>query len=133
MVELEKRPSLDLPTRAKETLELAKSASRLFSDAPGDEKRQFLRDVISNSVLDGDGLRVEFLQPFGLIADTNDAWREKKAAGFDSSDLHLFWYPRRDSNPCTRLRRPVLYPAELRGHRRSEVSDSGRNDTANGG
>ena len=25
------------------------------------------------------------------------------------------WYPGEDSNPCNRLRRPVLYPAELPG------------------
>ena len=27
----------------------------------------------------------------------------------------LRWYPRRDSNPRFRLRRPALYPTELRG------------------
>src|SRR5690606_25692018 len=32
------------------------------------------------------------------------------------------WYPRRDSNPRTRLRRPVLYPTELRGQAYSGLS-----------
>ena len=30
--------------------------------------------------------------------------------------VRLFWYPLGDSNASTRLRRPVLYPSELRGH-----------------
>lgn len=34
-----------------------------------------------------------------------------------SIGLRPSWYPRRDSNPCFRLRRPTLYPTELRGHR----------------
>ena len=32
-----------------------------------------------------------------------------------SNRLSDFQYPRGDSNACTRLRRPVLYPTELRG------------------
>ena len=31
------------------------------------------------------------------------------------------WYPRRDSNPRTRLRRPALYPTELRGRSGSSL------------
>ena len=33
----------------------------------------------------------------------------------DVLDLECAWRPRQDSNLCTRLRRPALYPTELRG------------------
>lgn len=36
--------------------------------------------------------------------------------GPQSRPPKLHWRPRRDSNPNTRLRRPALFPIELRGH-----------------
>ena len=46
---------------------------------------------------------------------SRSAWR-LRAHRRRPSLLLQKWYPRRDSNPRTRLRRPVLYPTELRGH-----------------
>ena len=37
-------------------------------------------------------------------------------------ERELGWYPREDSNLHTRFRKPVLYPAELRGHLAQEDS-----------
>ena len=59
-----------------------------------------------------------------MIVDTKKVYDEKKAAGASPDSLLELWYPRRDSNPCFRLRRPTLYPAELRGHLDDDVEYS---------
>ena len=104
-------------------LELVRTASERFGEMPPAKKRALLQSLLSNCTWKAGELTAMYREPFGAIADANREYSERKAAGAETDSLRPIWYPRRDSNPCTRLRRPVLYPAELRGHRRSEVSD----------
>ncbi len=101
---------------AKRILELSHNAHSLYLTAPIVEKREFLRDLLSNCTL-SDGIITPTLEePFNKLLLTNMIWKKNKVENSDFSDLRSVWYPRRDSNPCFRLRRPTLYPAELRGH-----------------
>jgi hypothetical protein len=40
----------------------------------------------------------ELAYPIGLIASTNETWRELKAAGAENLSMRSVWYPERDLN-----------------------------------
>ncbi|MGA9996379.1 MAG: hypothetical protein WBP93_13255 [Pyrinomonadaceae bacterium] len=75
-------------------LELAKKAYLLYEKQKADEKRKLLDFVCSNSTWREGHLTVNFRQPFDMIAITNTAWMEEKAAGMDSGDLCSIWLRR---------------------------------------
>ena len=51
-----------------------------------------------------------------------DAPAVKRGAPSEAFPCRCSQYPRRDSNARTRLRRPLLYPPELRGHMHTDSS-----------
>lgn len=63
-------------------------------------------------------------RPYKLHGTRHNAMRQSnilhlsllQGKGPQSRPPKLHWCPRRDSNPNTRLRRPALFPFELRGH-----------------
>src|SRR5215212_1134513 len=57
---------------------------------------------------------------FLLLSKQSQRSREPRCRG-SLLDL-ILWYARRDSNPRTWLRRPALYPTELRAHLRVNYS-----------
>jgi DNA invertase Pin-like site-specific DNA recombinase len=75
------------------TLELARSASTLFLEQPGEKKRMLLADLLSNCIWQNSELSFEFKQPFAILADTNMRYMELKAAGAESNSLFEIWYP----------------------------------------
>lgn len=75
-------------------LELAKRAYSLYEKQKADEKRKLLSFVCSNSTWREGRLTINFRQPFDMIAVTNAAWIEEKAAGSDSGDLRSIWLRR---------------------------------------
>jgi site-specific DNA recombinase len=74
-------------------LELAKKAYFLFKKQNPSEKRRLLDFVCSNSTWKHGTLTATFRQPFDLLAVTNTAWQNEKAAGATSSDLRPIWLP----------------------------------------
>lgn len=90
-------------------LELAQKAHALYLEQPASEKRRLLDFVFSNSTWKGGTLTPGFRQPFDLLADANDAWETKKAAGGESCGLRPFWYPFLDDfrNLCAAPPPPV--------------------------
>jgi site-specific DNA recombinase len=75
-------------------LELAKRAYSLYEKQKADEKRKLLNFVCSNSIWREGRLRVNFRQPFDVIAVTNATWINEKAAGADSGGLRSIWLRR---------------------------------------
>ena len=51
-------------------LELAHEAPRLFAGQPPDEQRKLLGFLLLNSTWDGESLRIEWRQPFDLLAES---------------------------------------------------------------
>lgn len=62
------------------------------------EKRQLLDFVCSNSTWKHGTLTATFRQPFDLLAVTNPAWQNEKAAGGNPSDPRPIWLARLDVN-----------------------------------
>lgn len=79
-------------------LELAKRAGGLFEKQPASEKRLLLDFVVSNSTWANGELKVDFRQPFDLIAVGVTESKRMKVARVGSDDLHQVMYPRQDSN-----------------------------------
>ena len=75
-------------------LELSKKAYFLFEKQNPAEKRRLLDFVCSNSTWKDQTLTATFRQPFDILAVTNKAWQNEKAAGVDSSDLRQIWLRR---------------------------------------
>jgi hypothetical protein len=61
------------------------------------EKRKLLNFVCLNSTWKEGRPAVNFRQPFDMIAVTNEAWINEKAAGADSGDLRSIWLPTLDT------------------------------------
>jgi hypothetical protein len=100
----------------RDPLEYARRILELGQKASGSERKLFLQSVLSNCTLRESKLAPTFSEPLAILADTNARWRQSGCVSTDLSAVSLFWYPRRDSNPSFRLRRPALYPTELQGH-----------------
>ena len=83
-------------------LELANRAVDLFEKQLPREKRRLLDFVLTNCTWANGKLTVEFRQPFGLLAVTNEAWRKEKAAGAVSSGLSEKWLPVQNPSRTTR-------------------------------
>lgn len=94
--ELGTTPDTDLPTTARETLELAQEAHNMFVTAPSSEKCELLRELLSNCILTKGELDTKLTHVYAMIADTNAVWMEKKAAGAENLDIRSTWYPVRD-------------------------------------
>jgi len=75
-------------------LELSKKAYFLFEKQNPSEKRRLLDFVCSNSTWKHGTLTATFRQPFDLLAVTNTAWQNEKAAGANSSDVCPIWLRR---------------------------------------
>jgi len=75
-------------------LELSKKAYFLFKKQKPHEKRKLLEFVCSNSTWRDQTLTATFRQPFDLLAVTNTAWQNEKAARGSSSDLRPIWLRR---------------------------------------
>ena len=69
----------------KKIIELATNAESLWKSRTPVEKVDFLKQVVSNPVLEGVNVRYELKKPFGVLSQMN-----KKED----------WRPLRDSNPC---------------------------------
>ena len=78
-------------------LELSKKAYFLFEKQNPAEKRRLLDFVCSNSTWKDQTLTATFRQPFDILAVTNKAWQNEKAAGVNSSDLRQIWLPTVDT------------------------------------
>lgn len=74
-------------------LELARKAPSLYQKQEGPEKRRLLNIVHSNSTWHRDHLVPEYRKPFDLLAVTNEAWREKKAASPLEDGRPSIWLP----------------------------------------
>ncbi len=75
-------------------LELARKAYFLFKKQNSTEKRRLLDFVCSNSTWKHGTLTATFRQPFDLLAVTNTAWQNEKAAGVNPSGLRPIWLRR---------------------------------------
>jgi hypothetical protein len=78
-------------------LELAKKSYFLFKNQNQSEERRLLDFVCSNSTWKDQTLTATFRQPFDILAVTNSAWQNEKAAGITSSDLRPIWLPAVDT------------------------------------
>jgi len=74
-------------------MELSNRAVELFEKQEPSEKRRLLDFVVSNCTWAHGKLTVEFRQPFGILAVTNEAWRKQKAVGGVSNGLSEKWLP----------------------------------------
>ncbi len=113
-----KRLESDSPidtVKVASVFELAQRAAHSLSTLTDAQKCELLHKVVLNASWKDGQLSVLFRQPFDMLAEASAAWNAKKVAGLSSDDLFRIWYPRPDLNRCSRLRRPVLYPTELRG------------------
>jgi site-specific DNA recombinase len=79
-------------------LELANRAVELFEKQPASEKRLLLDFVVSNSTWANGELKVDFRQPFDLIAVGVTESKQMKVAGVLTDDLHPAMYTPLDSN-----------------------------------
>ncbi len=116
--------------RSVDVLELVRNSRRMYLRRDSAEKRRLLRNLLSNCSWSDGQLTAAFRQPYDMIVDTNTLYKQEKAAGEPPDSLIEIWYPRRDSNPCFRLRRPTLYPAELRGHQSGSCSSGACEDSS---
>ena len=73
-------------------LELANRATELSEQQPASAQRRFFDFVLSNSSRGNGELRVEFRQPFDLIAGGMTELKQKRSAGVGSDDLYQFKY-----------------------------------------
>jgi hypothetical protein len=74
-------------------LELARKAPSLYQKQEGPEKRRLLNIVHSNLTWHRDHLVPEYRKPFDLLAVTNEAWRDKKAASPLEDGRPSIWLP----------------------------------------
>jgi DNA invertase Pin-like site-specific DNA recombinase len=74
-------------------LELARSARELYMQRSGADRRKLLKILLSNCTWGHGQLFAQYNQPFDMLADTNAAWREKKAACGEDIDISEIWYP----------------------------------------
>jgi hypothetical protein len=74
-------------------LELAQEAAGMFRKRSPQEKRTLLNFVCSNSTWKQNELKVEWRQPFDLIAETNAAQKEKEAVQLSPDGLRQSWLP----------------------------------------
>ena len=101
---IEKLSSLEVATlndplgTARGILELNQSAGSLFVNAPNNEKKPFLENLLSNCSLSDGTIKPSLQYPFDLLQDTNIAWKASGAVSSDIPAVHSIWYPRRNSN-----------------------------------
>jgi DNA invertase Pin-like site-specific DNA recombinase len=88
----------DILASTKSILELSHNAHNLFLTAPAVEKRELLRNLLSNCTLSNGIINPTLAEPFNRLLFTNIIWKRKKAENNDFSDLRSVWYPERDSN-----------------------------------
>lgn len=95
----EKLTNLDSPnlkdalSNTKGIIELAQKANRLFLRVSGREKKEFLKKLLSNCVLDHGTVKPEFHYPLGVLFDTNSKWKASGAVCSDLCAMHSFWHP----------------------------------------
>ena len=79
-------------------LELAQRTVQLYESQEGPEKRRMLVFVTSNSLWDGETLRVGWREPFDLLAQSVDEVQALEAVGGGGSGRFEKWLPLLDSN-----------------------------------
>ena len=83
---------------ARNSIELSQKALSQFVKSTGTEKKQILQKVLSNCKLSHGVVIPEFRQPYGILHDTNVAWKASGAKITDQNALHAFWHPKANSN-----------------------------------
>ena len=78
---------------ARNSIELSHNALSQFVKSTGTQKKQILQKVLSNCKLSHGVVIPEFRQPFGILHDTNVAWKASGAKITDQNALHAFWRP----------------------------------------
>ena len=81
-------------------LELAQKATEIYEKRNTAEKRELLGLLLSNSTWRDGRLHPDYRKPFDMLAVTNAAYEEQKAAFPEKNGLCGIWYPLGDSNPC---------------------------------
>ena len=74
-----------------ETMELVRNAHRMYLQQSSSEKRNLLKNLLSNSSWKDGKLSVEFRQPYDMIANTKKLHDMKKAAGELPGGLYPIW------------------------------------------
>lgn len=79
-------------------LELAQNAAGRYSMEEVAKKREILKSVHSNSTWKDGQLVSDYRKPFDQLALTSHAYRKKKVAFPEKSDLCTFWLPSADGS-----------------------------------
>lgn len=80
------------------TIELFRKATHQYSEKTTEEKRKFLKILLSNSKLEGEKLILEYRKPFDLIGKLNDLGDENLIEISSISPEKIKWLRRLDSN-----------------------------------
>lgn len=81
-----------------ELLELAQTAHSRYVSADVDEKGRIVASVCSNSVFDHGTLRMEFKEPFDILAKFNREMKEKDLNSLTKTEVLEKWLPGTDLN-----------------------------------
>ena len=79
-------------------LKIANRCVELYESQPASEKRRLLKFVYLNSLWDGESLRVEWKQPFDILADFEPDPEKKTALGETPEGGFEKWLPLLDLN-----------------------------------